>query len=502
MLNYCRQYLIAIFDFGDKMQDLEMLVRELVKVPKECEWVEFKHNKNEPNMIGERISAIANSIAMLNRSNGYIVWGVEDVSQEIVGTTFNPFKEKVKGEELVNWLNHSLSQNAVFEFEEFNVDGKPMVVCIIGPAIQYPVSFNLCEYIRDGSITKKLIDRPQLASRLWNSLNAQQMECMPAVENCTPDRIKSLLSCETILTLLNLPEPTNDSSLMDLLTSNHILYKQDNGLYSITNLGALLFAKDLTAFGSLSRKALRIIRYNGDTKSNIARQSQDMRGYAVGFESNLQTLLMMLPSSEIITTGKAELKEHYSTIVLRELLTNAMIHQDLTVNGMNVSVEVFSNRIEICNPGTILVNKDRLIDAPPKSRNMLISSLMRRMKFCEELGSGWDKVVESCEENAFPTPSVYSDENGTRVLLREPTPFKNMSAEDKIWNCYMHACICFSKGSVMTNSSLRTRFQLDSSNTNQVMISALINTTKEHNLIKILDASSSRKDRKYIPYWA
>ena len=60
----------------------------------------------------------------------------------------------------------------------------------------------------------------------------------------------------------------------------------------------------------------------------------------------------------------------------------------------------------------------------------------------------------------------------------------------------------FSKGSVMTNSSLRTRFQLDSSNTNQVIISALINTTKEHNLIKIMDTSSSRRDRKYIPYWA
>src|SRR6056297_3270443 len=85
-------------------EHLTGLVRELQRLPKETERVEFKQNKAEPDGIGEYISALANSAALLGKAHGYLVWGVEDVSHELVGTTFLPARVKVGNEELESWL--------------------------------------------------------------------------------------------------------------------------------------------------------------------------------------------------------------------------------------------------------------------------------------------------------------------------------------------------------------------------------------------------------------
>lgn len=484
------------------MQDLSALVKELASNPVESPWLEFKHNTNEPSMIAERISGIANSAAMLGRSCGYVIWGVEDKTHEILGTTFKPETQKVGGQELMSWLHNNLSKNADFDFQETTVDGFRMIVLTIYASRQYPVAFDKCEYIRDGSYTKKLIDRPQLASKLWFALNSQRAEMMVAAEDCSPEDIRRLLAYDSFLTLLNLPDPMSEKALMDVLADNDVIVRQDNGLYTVTVLGALLFAKDLSKFGRLGRKALRIVKYNGDSKSDIARQTQDVRGYAIGFEDNIRALMLMLPSSEVIRTGKAELKEQYSVVAIREILANAMIHQDLSSSGMNLAIEVFSNRVEITNSGPILVDKERLIDAAPKSRNEKVATMMRRIKLCEELGSGWDKIVESCEKNMFSVPTVYSDENGTRVVLTVPTSYADMSSEERLWNCYMHACSCFTKGGYLTNSSLRERFGLETTNYSTVQMSTLIKAAKSRNLIKAVDENTSTRMLKYVPYWA
>ncbi len=53
-------------------------------------------------------------------------------------------------------------------------------------------------------------------------------------------------------------------------------------------------------------------------------------------------------------------------------------------------VEIFDDRIEITNPGEPLVDTQRFIDTPPKSRNETLASMMRRFRICEERGSGID----------------------------------------------------------------------------------------------------------------
>ena len=100
---------------------LVSIVQELRKLPRETEWVEFKHNKDNPEEIGEYISALANAAALLGKVNAYVVWGVDNQTHDIIGTRFKPSSTKVGNEALENWLLHLLSPKINFRFFEIVV---------------------------------------------------------------------------------------------------------------------------------------------------------------------------------------------------------------------------------------------------------------------------------------------------------------------------------------------------------------------------------------------
>lgn len=85
------------------------LLTSLVALPRETEWVEFKHNNDAPEEIGEYLCALANSAALHGRDAGYVVCGIEDVTKRVVGTIANPRQKKIGNEELENWLAHLVS---------------------------------------------------------------------------------------------------------------------------------------------------------------------------------------------------------------------------------------------------------------------------------------------------------------------------------------------------------------------------------------------------------
>ncbi len=162
-------------------------------------------------------------------------------------------------------------------------------------------------------------------------------------------------------------------------------------------------------------------------------------------------------------------------------------------------IEIFSNRIEITNPGIPLVDVARIIDNPPKSRNENLAALMRRLRMCEELGTGWDKIIISCELQQLPAPHIDIYEENTKVTLFSKVDFFDLSPNDKLWACYMHACIKYIQGEFLTNSSLRERFGLEDKSS--ASISRLIKDACEKDLIKKLEDTAPRHT-KYVPAWA
>jgi ATP-dependent DNA helicase RecG len=306
------------------------------------------------------------------------------------------------------------------------------------------------------------------------------------------------LSTQTYFELLKLPYPSNQEGVIEKFLSEKLIAKSKSG-YSITKLGAILFAKNLQDFESVNRKSVRVIVYKGKNKVETEREQIGSRGYAVGFEGLVDWINSQLPANEEI--GKALRKDTrmYPEIAIRELMANALIHQEFLEKGFPM-VEIFSDRIEISNPGLPLVNPDRFIDEYV-SRNEKLADLMRRLRFCEEKGSGIDKVIFNNELYQLPAIRVTTTERRTKVIMYSYQSLNDTDKKDKIRACYQHACLKHVSNEKMTNQSLRNRFHIDEKNS--AIASRIIRDTLEANMIKEDDpGSKSRKYASYVPFWA
>lgn len=148
------------------------LVQQLLNEPNEQEWLEFKENYHGPEEIGERISALSNGACLCSKRYGYLIFGIKDDDQTIVGTTFEPKKQKAKGnEDLEFWLLTRLNPRIDFKIHELDFDDKKVILFEIPATSGSPVSFLHEAYIRVGSYTKKLKDYPGKAKKIWQSMS-------------------------------------------------------------------------------------------------------------------------------------------------------------------------------------------------------------------------------------------------------------------------------------------------------------------------------------------
>lgn len=476
------------------------IVQELRKLPTETEWVEFKHNKVDAEEIGQFLSALSNSAALVGKVKAYLIWGIEDGSHEIIGTTFKPREAKVGNEEIENWLLRLLSPKIKFNFYELIMEDKPVILLEIGSAFRHPVQFKNIEYIRVGSYLKKLKDFPEKERELWRIFDKIPFERGIAQDNLSAEDVLLLIDYPAYFSLLNMPLPDSRDGIMKAFESEELLLLGDNGQWNITNLGAILFAKDISQFSSLKRKAIRVIQYKGENRIETIREQIGSKGYACGFEGLIDFINTVVPTNEVI--GKALRKDvpMFPDIAIRELVANALIHQDFYLTGTAPMIEIFLNRIEITNPGRPLVKTDRFLDSPPKSRNEALASFMRRIGVCEERGSGVDKVIFQTEFYQLPAPLFEETDEHTRSVLFAHKDFEDMRKEDRVRACYLHACLQYVQRKNMTNRSLRERFGIEESKGAQV--TRVINAAIEGKLIKKIGVLESRKDAKYVPYWS
>lgn len=480
--------------------ELSILLKELQALPKECEWVEFKLNNSNPQDIGDYLSALSNSACYHEQKYGYLVFGVEDETHRLLGTNFYPSKEKKGNQELENWLATQLNPRIDFNIFEWDDNGLHFVIFRIEATRNTPVSFRGEPFIRIGTYKKPLDEHPERERKIWNRENTYIFERELAAEHVSEDGILKLIDYPDYFDLIKFPLPDNRKGIIERMLQDKVLLKA--GLsYSITNLGVLLFAKDIDTFESIARKAVRVIHYDGNSRIKTKKEQTGKRGYAVGFEGLIRYIADQLPSNEIIDKALRKEISSYPILAIRELVANSIIHQDFSIKGSSPMVEIFDNRIEITNPGKPLIDPLRFVDHSPESRNELLARFMRRLNICEERGSGIDKVVYECEFNQLPAPEIIVGDNYTRIILYGRKKFREMDKQEKIRGCYLHACLKYVSGENMTNQSLRSRFGIDEHNYS--IASRIISDTIDAKLIKDYDEENkSKKYAKYLPYWA
>jgi predicted HTH transcriptional regulator len=345
-----------------------------------------------------------------------------------------------------------------------------------------------------------LKDFPEKERALWRIFDQRPFEPGTACAHVEADEVLKLLDYPAYFDLLEQTLPDGRAAILEALGNDGLIAPCEAGGWNITNLGASLFAKRLDDFPTLRRKALRIVQYKATDRLATLQEKVASKGYACGFAELNDFIMALAPANEVIGQALRRDVPAFPPLAVRELVANALIHQDFSVTGAGPMVELFTDRIEVTNPGAPLVDTLRFVDTPPKSRNEILASMMRRLGICEERGSGIDKVVSEVEQHQLPAPIFEAPEGFTRITLFAHKPLNEMDKTDRVRACYLHACLKWVMRDYLTNASLRERFGVEKKN--KAAASRYIREALEAKTIRPFNEDAPPKLMKYVPFWA
>lgn len=457
------------------------------QAPKEHQRLEFKEAKNQfdTRKLGEYCVALA------NEGGGVLLLGVADKPpRAVVGT--QAFPDTVQAaEQLFRSVGFRVDIEAVA-----HPDGRVLVFHIPSRPRGTAYHFGGKYLMRAGEALMPMSE-DQLR-RIFAEGQPDWLE-EPSRVGLDAQQVVELLDTQSLFELLRMPYPTKRAGVLDRLVRERLVDAVD-GTYTIRRLGALLLARRLEDFPDVARKAPRVVVYSGPSKLETRLDQTGSRGYAVGFQGLVHFVMTQLPQNEVIEDALRKEMKLVPDVVIRELVANALVHQDFTMTGASVMIELYSNRVEISNPGEPLVPVERFIDGY-QSRNERLADLMRRMGVCEEKSSGIDRVVQAAELYQLPAPDFRSGYRRTSVTIYGPRPFEEMDRNDRVRACYQHCALKWVMSERMTNQSLRERFHL--AEDKAAIASQVIGATIDAGLIKPDESvGGSRKFARYLPFWA
>lgn len=475
-----------------------LLDNSLNPVPQELNEIDWKEGLSPKNdKLAQHLSAFAN-----HAGGGNIVFGIDDKTASLIGIT--------KGEaEIIIQKITSIGRDALNPLItiDHSIDiynHVPLLFVHINESATKPVHLQHKSieetFIRTGGTTRKA-SRNEVGALMLNSKNPNFEELHSSTLK-SAELVLELLDYKKVFTLLNKPVPKSNEEILQFLEEEKMIHSVDGAGYYITNLGAVAAANNLNEFDSLARKSVRLIEYKGNNKTEAEREYPGSKGYAIAFERLIEFLIRLLPGSEVIKKALRAETTVYPEIALREIIANALIHQDFTIKGAGPMIEIFEDRIEITNPGKLLPDKklDRLIRTTPQSRNELLASSFRRFNICEERGSGFEKAVGAIELFGLPPLKFQEIDNSFRVTMYKPKSFADISPAERIEACYQHSIIKYYSTGGMTNTSLRERFKMSDKQRSQ--ISLVIREALALNKIKFKDPDNAApKFAEYIPWW-
>lgn len=463
----------------------------------ETPWIEIKQSLGDPHKIGETISAVANAAALADEPHGFIIWGFRSSDSVEVGTEFSP-EMKVGGEPLKLHLERNLTPRVGIDWWTF--DGPPahlVVLRVAAPRLE-PLAYKKRRFCRVGAHNQSLSTYPNIERELWAKLSKDRPENDVAYEQVHDTELEKLLDLDTAARLLAIDRQTVIRALLSMDALKQLM----PGRYDVPISTAFALARSFEGLPRVARHAPNVVIYRGTDRRHGEKSQRGSRGIALGFDGLLAWVSKALPVREAYVGGRRVLR-HIPEIVVRELLMNALVHQDFGATGAGPLIEVFSDRLEVSNPGRPLESDvRRLLDMNPQSRNENLATLLNRLGFVEERGSGIDKAVFELEEAHLTAPSFEATEHGLRVTVYGPQEFPEISRRERLSTIYYHAVVKYlsTQRAPINNRSVRARFGLGDQDTTTV--SRLLRGALEGGWIREDEGSGAGRSQSYLPFWA
>lgn len=398
---------------------LETLER-LRSLPRESATVEFKSNLDHSNEIGQYISALANSAVLDGHDRAWIVWGIEDGTHDVKGTTFDPFSRKEGHQALIMWLQQMTSPRADFEFHTVNYPQGLVVMLEIHPPRRAPIAFQNLRYIRIDSHKTRLSDHPDKEARLWALLGQKDDWSGELVPGATLDDLE--------------PEAVNAARKRfteyllksELDATRHDQIRVEAAAWDIPTL---LNKARITKQGKVTRSALLLLGRDEaghflspiDAKiSWILRDSHNRTEASQPFG-----IPLLLSTDKVYARIRNVPVEHmpdgtlfptaiprYDAWVMREALHNCIAHQDYRLGG-KINVVEHPDRLVFTNLGQFIPPSVEWMlehQSPPEHyRNQWLIDGMIRLRMIDQVGSGIRRMFETQRERFFPLPDYAFD---------------------------------------------------------------------------------------------
>lgn len=476
-----------------KDKAIKLLNDSLHPIPTELNEIDWKVGlSTKTERLAQHICAFANI-----KGGGILVFGVNN---EGTPSSFPKADIDKTVQLLGNIANNNLAVSIQIEHDVLEYNGASLLFVYIPEQGERPIHLrgkDIYEsYIRSAGQTVKM-SRLQVKAMIAESRGIK-FEQAPALSNLTSDQVLSLLNYRKYFELIGKTIPNTADAILDRLSEQSFCRLEESG-WVITNLGAILFASNLKNFPTLLGREVIVRKYVGSNNRQQEFEHRGKYGYAVGFEG-LTNYVMNQTSTESIETLREPIPT-YPRIAIREFIANALVHQDFAIEGLPLTVEIFSNRITITNPGAPLNDVNRLIDLPPHSRNEMLAQALFHLGICERRGSGIDRAIEAIEKMGLPPAQFTKSDQHTKVIMYPKKELKDMTKQEKIRACYQHACLLHEDNQAINNQSVRERFRLDKSKSS--VASRILLDTLEAGYIKVANNDiTSRKYATYVPFYA
>ncbi len=367
------------------MADLKETVKKLIRRETEEEWFEFKENWYDPHGIGEYIAAISNAAAMAGEDEGYLIWGVNNDTHAITGTSMN-YHLDVNNEPLEHYLARQITPDIGFHFYEIKISRKRVVVLVIPSASNFPTAFDKTRYIRIGSSKANLAKFPEREAQLFDVLR----NGLPTISN-------------------------TDSDYQELTFRKLFMYYEDKGIH----LNKATFEKNLglrTKTGKYNILAqlvsddshipIRVSIFRGQDKASPLYSVREFGNNClfVSLDKVLEygDVLNIMQADE--TNRLVERKEIalFDNSSFREAIINAFVH-NAWIDGNAPMISVYSDRIEILSRGSLSPKQtmEGFYKGESIPVNQSLSDMFLQLHISERSGRGIPKITKVYGREAF-----------------------------------------------------------------------------------------------------
>jgi ATP-dependent DNA helicase RecG len=400
-------------------KDLHDLLYELLQQNGENPWLEFKSNvafqkaSVTPEGIGEYISALANGATISNKDFGYLILGIEDQTQQIIGTNFKPSSFKLSNQEYEIWLRNMIYPKINFEIFEFTCEDKNIVLFRIPAAKGEPVNFSKKPFIRINSSKTDLRNYPAYIRQIYNSLEDWSAKI---IANAS---IKDLDETALLVSRSKFKEKSiNQSFYSEIDTWDNSVFLDKAKLTvngKITNTAILLLGKSESIHYLLP--SIVEITWKLDTEEKAyehfgtplllttTKVLQRIRNYQYKFFPDNQLLS--------ITVNK------YETRVVLEAMHNAIAHQDYGLNSRIILTER-TDKLIFSNAGGFYSGTPEEYfygeKTPERYRNPWLVKAMVNLGMIDTMGYGIYTMLIEQRKRFFPLPD-YQHSDLNKVVL-------------------------------------------------------------------------------------